>query len=397
MSLFKPLRAIFNRRPEQRAASSSWTPLGASWGLSGGHVSPAQAESVPTVAAAISAVACGIASLPCLLYRETQDGREEVTRHEFNRLVERGPSDSMTWFELVQFTLRQALAHGNALIEVKTDASGRLIGLVPHPWPNVSMQILHDGRVVFDVTDIVSSYGGTGRQRRLLSHEVLYIRDFTDDGLVGTSRLARAAQVIESALTMQRFQAAFFANGARPSGILEHPGVLGDDATERLRRQWTEMYSGASNVGKTMILEEAMTYKPVASTLEDSELLASRRFLTEEIARVFGVPLPLLNIWDHSSFTNSETASKWFATNTLAPWCKRLESEFSRKLFSEASGLYVEFDMTALLRGNDVERWQCWQIALQNKVLDPSEVRQAEGWNVKAVPVAPSDIPQDGQ
>lgn len=389
MNIRGAFKTLFGR--EEQRSSPLWTPIDFSWSGETA-ITPRQAEGVPTVQAALSAISCGIASLPCLVYRRTPEGREEVGHHAFNRLVERGPVEAMDWFSFVQFLIRQCLVHGNALAAIESDEHGRLVGLTPVPWDNVSLRVLETGRMRFDITDPITNYGGRSRQRQLLADEVIFVRDMTDDAVIGVSRLVRAAGVIDAALAMQKFQAGFFKNGARPGGIIRHPGKLGDEAARRLKESWQANFSGG-NAGKTAIFEEGMEYQALGATLEDSELVDARRFMTEEIARVFGVPLPLLNVWDHSSFTNSETASKWFATNTLAPWCKRLEGEFSRKLFSRESGLYVEFDMSGLLRGNDEERWKCWQIALQNNVLDPEEVRQAEGWNIRKSPQGDGDAP----
>lgn len=398
MNLRLALQSLFGRRPEQRAASASWTPMGPSWGLSGGHVTPAMAESVPTVMAALRAISEGVASLPIGLYRATPGGREEVLDHPYVRMTRRGPAPGLTWFEMIQFMTRQCLAYGNALLEVQTDQRGQLVGLVPHPWQDVSAQLVDD-QIVFDITDTRAGIGGSGRQRRLLAYEVVHLQDFSDDALMGVSRLARASQAIEAALTMARYQRSFFANGARPSGILEHPGRLDPAVVERLRQQWNDMYSGTGNAGKTIILEEAMAYKTTSSTLEDSELVDAMRFCTEEIARIFGVPLPMLNIWTYSSFTNAQEAARWFGAHTLAPWCRRIESAFNNRLFSEQSGLFMEFDLSNLLRGSDVDRWACWKIAVEAGVLTVNEIRECEGWNARPVALsqAPPAADQSGQ
>ena len=88
--------------------------------------------------------------------------------------------------------MASVLLRGNALAEIVTDNRGTVTGLIPIPWEHCNVQLLLNKRLVYDVTDM-SSVGGTGRTRRLLQHEVIHLRDRSDDGLIGRSRLQRAA------------------------------------------------------------------------------------------------------------------------------------------------------------------------------------------------------------
>jgi HK97 family phage portal protein len=112
-----------------------------------------------------------------------------------------------------------------------------------------------------------------------------------------------------------------------------------------------------------------VSWQQISVSPEDAELLASRRFSTEELARIFQVPPPLVGIWDNSTFTNSETAGRWFATHTLAPWLRKLEAEFSRSVFTAGSPSFLEFDLSGFLRGDPEARWRSYDIAIKNRVL----------------------------
>jgi HK97 family phage portal protein len=113
-------------------------------------------------------------------------------------------------------------------------------------------------------------------------------------------------------------------------------------------------------------------------------LLESRKFGIEEICRLFQVPPPLVQDYSHNTFTNSETAGRWFAQFTLAPWARKLEAEFARSLFPANSGLELEFDLSGFLRGDPKTRWDAHKIAIETGVLDADEVRHVEGWNPRA-------------
>jgi phage portal protein BeeE len=101
--------------------------------------------------------------------------------------------------------MASVLLRGNALAEIVTDARGAVVGLKPIPWEWVSVQMLGSGRLVYDVVETIALYGSTGRPRRLLQDEVLHLKDRSDDGLIGRSRLQRAAAVVQSGMSIQSF------------------------------------------------------------------------------------------------------------------------------------------------------------------------------------------------
>jgi HK97 family phage portal protein len=149
-----------------------------------------------------------------------------------------------------------------------------------------------------------------------------------------------------------------------------------------------------------------MEWQSLGVTPQDAELLESRKFSTEEIARIFNVPPPLLQDYSRNTFTNSASAGRWFAQFTLAPWLRKIEAEFARSLLSDAQRAThcIEFDMSAFLRGDDQTRWAAWKIGLDGGVLSPNDVRHEEGFNprpggeVYASPgarpaAAPSQVP----
>jgi phage portal protein BeeE len=93
-----------------------------------------------------------------------------------------------------------------------------------------------------------------------------------------------------------------------------------------------------------------------------------------------------VGIWDHSSFTNSETAGRWFAQHTLAPWVRKIETAFNRSVLT--GGAELEIDLSGLLRGSPTERWQTYDVAMKHQILDANEIREAEGWNPRPADTA---------
>jgi HK97 family phage portal protein len=349
---------------------------------------PRAAENLSTVLACVDAISSATSSLPVFVYRYTENGRTIDDLHPISRLIETGPNQHQTWADWVSWTMASVLLRGNALSEIVFDARGAPISLNPAPWEHVNVQLLRNGRLVYDVTDITYLGGGTGRSRRLLQDEVFHLRDRSDDGLIGVSRLRRAAAVIQTGLSIQDFAGRIYSNGVNPSGALEAEGLISKESKERLALAFRESFAGTHNAAKALVLDQGLKWKQISISPEDAEFLASRRFTSEELARIFGVPPPVVGDLTHGTFTNTETLLRWFAQSTLSPWIRKIEAEFSRSVFSEATrrSHRLEIDLSGLLRGDPAQRWAAWDIAVKNGILTANEIRQEEGFNPLPAP-----------
>ena len=262
------VRRMFRRAPETRAGGGFYAPVGFT---SGTTINAQVAENLSTVTACINAIASGLANLPAYIYREQDDGRVEAPEHPVSRVL-RQPNARQTWPDFIETMVGQVLMHGNALAAIEADGS-----LVPIPWPYVSVQLLASGRLAFDVVAMSLPWGGVGTPRRYLDSEVLHLKDRSDDGFLGRSRISRAPDVLGNAVGLQTYSASLWDNAATPSGVLELPPNISPDGKRRLDEHFSERYTGASNAKRVIYVDKDTRFTPMSVSPEDAEVLASRQ------------------------------------------------------------------------------------------------------------------------
>jgi HK97 family phage portal protein len=383
-------RLGYERRADASPLDPSWQALAPMTGYYSG-LSARAAENLSTVLACTTSIATALAYVPALIYRRDSNGnRIEVAAHPLARLVRGGVNPQQTWPDFLEHWIASALLSGNGLAEIVRGGNGQLAGFLWHPWGMVTVQELASGRLAYDVSD------GKGNSRRLLEGEVLHLRDRTNDGKIGVSRLSRSADTVTGVDLANRHSRQFLANGASPSGVIEHPGTMTAEQRTGLRDQFATRHTGASNAGSTLILDGGLTWKAAQISPEDAELLETRKFGVIEICRLYQVPPPIVQAYENNTFTNAAQAGLWFATFCLAPWARKIEAEFARSLFPTGSPYELELDLSGFLRGDPETRWAAHKIALETGVLDPNEVRQIEGWNPRPVTASNAETVQPG-
>lgn len=273
-----------------------------------------------TVLACVSAISSAISSLPAFVYRVTDVGREEDNTHPLTRLIRNGPNSKQTWPDFLEWLIASTLLRGNGLVEI-TDGGGRVVELTPVPWEYVSVQLLPNGRLAYDIVATTSLYGATGKLRRLLEGEVLHLKDRSDDALIGRSRLSRAGAVVAGALAVQEFSGALYENSANPSGVLQGKGTMNDAQLARLADNFRQAFGGPSKAAKALVLDQGLEWKSISISPEDAELLASRRFTGEELARLYNVPPNYWrsDTWNVHQFRNADPVLRAINSDRLVP------------------------------------------------------------------------------
>jgi HK97 family phage portal protein len=289
----------------------------------------------------------------------------------------------MTAFAFRETLMGHLLLWGNAYAQIVRNGKGQVLGLYPLMPNKMRVDRDQNGRIyyVYTRTQEDSKLGETG-QVYLDAKDVLHIPGLGFDGIMGYSPIAMAKNAVGMAIACEEYGAKFFANGASPGGVLEHPGIVKDP--ERVRESWNSVYQGSGNSHKIAVLEEGMKYTPIGISPEQAQFLETRKFQINEIARIFRVPPHMVGDLEKSSFSNIEQQSLEFVKYTLDPWVIRWEQSINRQLLlSQEKGVYFsKFNVDGLLRGDYQSRMSGYATGVQNGFMSPNDVRELENMDL---------------
>ena len=337
------------------------------------------AMQLTTVYACVRIIAEAIAGLPLHLYRYTDSGKEKAVDHPYYYLLHDEPNPEMSSFTFRETLMTHLLLCGNAYAQKIFDNRGRIVAL--YPLIPSQMAVLRDasGRIVYQYTYTPNdAKPGTSKTVNLSREEVLHIPGLGFNGLVGFSPIAMARNALGLAMATEEYGSKFFANGAQPSGVLEHPGTIKDP--ERLRKNWQETFGGSENSNKTAVLEEGLKYHPISIPPDQAQFLESRKFQVTEICRIFRMPPHMVGDLEKSSFNNIEQQSLEFVKYTLDSWVCRWEQGLQRGMLlaNEKKQLFWKFNVDGLLRGDYASRMNGYAVGRQNGWLSANDIRTLE-------------------
>jgi HK97 family phage portal protein len=195
------------------------------------------------------------------------------------------------------------------------------------------------------------------------------------------SPISYAAASIRLGVSYENYGVNFYANAATPSGIFRTDRSLSDDAYTRLRKTLTDEHVGLKKAGVPMLLEEGLDWKQLTVNPIDAQLLESKYFQIEDIARIYRVPQHLIGLLEHATFSNIEFQSLNFAMYTMLPIFKRFEDNINSQLLTpdqRKAGYYSEFKMDGLLRGDAKSRAEAYATGRLNSWLSPNDIRKLE-------------------
>ena len=371
-------------KPTDSTAGSRYTfYMGGS--TSGKTVTERSAMQMTAVYSCVRILAEAIAGLPLHVYRYNSDGgKEKAIDHSLYLILHDEPNPEMSSFVFRETLMTHLLLWGNAYAQIIRNSKGEVMALYPLMPNKMSVDRDENGQLYYQYLRSVDEVGGKSETVILKPTDVLHIPGLGFDGLVGYSPIAMAKNAIGLAIATEEYGAKFFANGAAPSGVLEHPGTIKDP--QRVREAWQSQFGGSQNSGKIAVLEEGMKYTPISISPEQAQFLETRKFQINEIARIFRVPPHMVGDLEKSSFSNIEQQSLEFVKYTLDPWVIRWEQSIMRTLLTpeEKKSYFVKFNLEGLLRGDYQSRMNGYATARQNGWMSANDIRELE--NLDRIP-----------
>lgn len=335
-------------------------------------VTPTSAMRVPAVAGCVRVIAEAVSQTGMRLFEVGDDGeRRPVTDHRLARaLATPNPWTSGAEFRLNM--MRDVLLHGNAF--AVANMAGAYLELIQVPASHVAIET---DDLTFEPVYRVTLANGTARTYR--TGEILHLRTFGAFPNVGDSPIDQAREAIGCMIAMQGHASRLFGAGARPSGVLKYDKQLSPDQAKRLRESFEGVYGGASQSARTIVLESGLSYEPLQFSSVDLQFVELHRAMLAEVARVFRVPLHLIQELERTTHANAESLGRQFVSFTLMPWLTLWKGALSRLLdANERERFAVEFDTRDLMRADTSDRFEAYSKAVLNGLMSPNEVRALE-------------------
>jgi HK97 family phage portal protein len=289
-------------------------------------------------------------------------------------------------FDLFLFNVVASMGFdGESLALIERDARQAPTALHQVPRGNFSPYVEPTSGAVF--YRVAASPEGLYRRPALdelvPARDCIHFRQHTPrHPLVGETALAAAALATGINVALSASQAAFFNNMARPAGILSTDQNLTKDQMTRLREAFESQAAGMSQ-GKLPILGNNLKFQQLAISSVDAQLIESQRMSVEEIARVMGVPLPIIGHLKDATFNNTEQLIALWLSVSLGSLIEHIERTLDRA-FGFQRGEYVELDTTALMRTDLAARIEALTRGVQGGLYTPNEAREIEGLDPKA-------------
>lgn len=341
-------------------------------------VNEQNALSLSPVWAAINLIADTMGIFPLHIYRNANPTTKEwALNHPLYHILHDEPNEYMTAFDWRYKMASNQLVYGAGISEIEFDKHGQPIALWPIPTPRVISVKTASGRLAYQVTD------DRGTIRILPPNQLLIFRFWPKKDGGWLSPVAVHRETIGSALAVREFGARTFGQGTNPAGIVSGiPSNLTEDSKKLLEDNLAR-YKGLGQSHSIISLEGGIKFERVGLPPEDAQYLETRKFDTSEIARIYRVPLFLLQEHEKSTSWGSGISEmkEAFVVFTMMKYCIQWEQEINKKLLDGNGIFYCKFSMDGLLRGALKDRMGAYEIGSRMGIYSINEIREMEDMN----------------
>ena len=386
MGIASALGRLFGRtntRSSDGSGEMAWS--GGLWSnpsIAGIRVDQQTALTATTVMACVTILSEDFAKLTPSIYRlDDKTGARNVARdHELYTLLYR-PNDLQNGFVFRETMMANLVLHGNAYAVKIRNGAGRVIQLVPVNANWVALREAADGDIFYRVTPSGLHMMSVLRNEPFFipAEDMLHIRGMSLGGLLGSSRMMLAKEAIGLSLAYEQQAARWMGNQASLSGVLQTDQKLSEPAAKRLAQDWRDLKTGLQNAGKIAVLEQGLKFQPLSMNAEQAQFIASRQFQVAEIARAFRVPLHMMGDLSRSTDNNISQQAQEYINLTLSGYVSRWREKLDIDFDLRAQGMFVDFDLSQLIRGDVTTRYANYARGITGGFLTMNEARIDDG------------------
>ena len=317
-----------------------------------------------------------VSAMPLVCYmRDIETNVKKITtQNDLWRLLNYRPNKYQTRTEFFESLMLNLVVWGNAYTVIERLSSGRIVSLQVYPSSQTEVNLLEDGSLVYVYTDANGSI-------KVFSQDSIWHVKLFGNGLVGLSPLGYAGNTLGLSKNLSDRQNKLAGNGGKIGGILTCDRALTAEQRDQVRGKYSSLTEG--NAEKLFILEADFKWQQSSLSPTDMQLLESRKFSIEDIARFMGVPSVLINDTAASTTWGSgiEQINQGFYKLNLKPYLERIESSIKRHLMpqSDWENVDIEFNFDSLLRADKVTRLDAQSKAVNAGIMTPDEARAEEG------------------
>lgn len=344
---------------------------------SGIRVDEDKALSSTAIWAGVRLISETLAMLPLKL-KERVDERtkKDARRIDLFRVLHDEPNPEQTSFEYREMQQGFVLLWGNCYAQKVYNGRGEVSEL----WPLVPWRVTPERSRNNTLVYRVKLPDDSGQTVTLPADDVLHIRGFSSNGLLGDNVVERFRNAIGLSLAAEEFGGRFFGNGLNAGGVLEHPGTLKPEARKNLRESLKGENGGVSRAHRMMILEEGMKWHQTTIDPEKAQALEMRKFQVTEVARILNLPPHLLKDLERATFSNIEHQAQEFLTYTMRPWLSRWEQRLNKSLLlpSQRSKFFTQFEDKGVMKADTPARTAFYQAMSNIGVYSPNDIRELE-------------------
>jgi HK97 family phage portal protein len=354
-----------------------WEALtgGTSWNVKGKN-----ALKQATVFTCIRILSDTLSKLPCKLVQEGQ-GVQQITDHYLVPLIKLRPNPFMSWVSFMACMEAQRNIRGNAYAYIEFASNGRVKGL--YPLQSDSVEVWVDDAGIFNSTNkmwyIVTLKNG--KRIKLTIFEMLHVKTFTLDGIIGITPIEYLKTIIESGKSAENYINKFYEKGLSIKGLIHYTGTLDQEARKAFLEKFEEMTQGLKNSHGVGMLPIGYQFQPLSLTMADAQFLENTKLTSQQIGAAFGIKMHQLNDLSRATFSNIESQHIEFYSDTIQTPVTAYEQELTYKLILDSeirSGKSIKFNINAIIRADIVARYNAYRIGIQGSFIKPNEARSLE-------------------